>query len=67
MVAAGILEGAVAPVRRFAWQPLLTGGRFGQQFVLERQPRVGELALQFGRLLLQVGEALAMRSAVSRV
>jgi hypothetical protein len=33
--------------------------------MLQRQPRVGELALQLGGLSLQVGEALATRSAVS--
>jgi hypothetical protein len=33
--------------------------------MLQRQARVGEFALQFGGFLLQIGKALATRSAVS--
>ena len=62
---AGVLEGAVARVRQLARQPLLSGRPLGEPFMLQRQARVGELALQFGGFLLQIGEALATRSAVS--
>jgi hypothetical protein len=65
VLAAGVLEGAVACVRQLARQPLLSGRRLCEPFMLQRQARVGELALQLCGLPLQVGEALATRSAVS--